>query len=182
MWHKSNGDGVLNGAMARLLKVAAAAYIEELRGSDCWDDNTHDQEWIDRARENWLNVAQVKRMEHGQRLHMIASVIHALLEQSIAAPELTADSEATVYQIYQFLRAATDIEHDMFDGMQTRPQVPRGSIPPPGFRLGTGPPSGRPFFRAALDARAARAYHPVAAARDIGPFRRASSSSSRGGP
>lgn len=124
MWHKSDGDGVLEGAEARLLKVAVASWVEDLRGSDCWDVEAGATGGpIDQARESWLDVVQVKRMEHGQRLHMIATVVRALLERNVTAPDLTADSEATVYQIYQFLRAATDIEYDMLDCMQGDPDM-----------------------------------------------------------
>lgn len=102
MWHKSDGDGVLEGAEARLLKTAIAAYVENLREHCAWNDGP-DTEWVDQVRENWLGVVQVQRMEHGQRLHVIASVTRALLDPTVLAPELTADTEATVYQIYQFL-------------------------------------------------------------------------------
>jgi len=124
MWHKNDGDGVLEGANARLLKVAVAAYVENLREPECWDDNPADQEWVDEIRSHWLDVKHVARMEHGQRIHMIATVVHALLERSIAAPALTADSEATVYQIYRFLCHAIDIEHDTLNDMQADEKDP----------------------------------------------------------
>lgn len=122
MWHKSKGDGVLEGAGARLLKVAVAAYVENLRGPECWDDDPSDQKWVDEVRGNWLDVVQVARMEHGQRLHMIATVVRALLDPSVAAPDLTADSEATVYQVYRFLRHYVDIDCDEMD-------MPQGDDP-----------------------------------------------------
>ena len=72
MWHKSNGGGVLEGTEARLLKAAITAYVENLREHSAWNDGPN-TEWISQVRENWLGVVQVQRMEHGQRLHMIAS-------------------------------------------------------------------------------------------------------------
>lgn len=117
MWHKNDGDGVLEGAGARLLKAAVAAYVEHLREHDCWDDPRPSSD-TDGVRECWLSVVQVQRMEHGQRLHMIATVTRALLDRAVQAPELTADSEATVYQIYQFILRAMETESDMLDDME----------------------------------------------------------------
>lgn len=113
MWHMSGGGGVLEGAQAKLLKTGVAAYVEYLRDSECWDSS----EFADEIREHWLTVAQVRQMEHGRRLHMIATTVHALLERSVMTPELTADNEATVYQVYQFINAATVIEYDETDNM-----------------------------------------------------------------
>lgn len=123
MWHKSDGGGVLEGAEARLLKVAVAGWVEELQKLECWDDNPADQERVDEVRGDWLDVAHVARMEHGQRLHMIATVVHALLERSTTAPALTADSEATVYQIYRFLCHDVAVDCDELDVLHATPDA-----------------------------------------------------------
>ncbi len=121
MWNKSDGGGILEGAHARMLRVAVAEYVESMRGSECWDDDPRDQGRIDETRLTWLDVAQVARMDHGQRLHMIATVVKALTDSAVPAPDLTADTEATVYQVYQFLCHATDIEYDMLADVQADP-------------------------------------------------------------
>jgi len=120
MWHKNDGDGVLEGAGARLLKVAVAAYVENLRGQECWDDDV-DRDWADEVRDNWFDVEHVARMEHGQRLHMIATVAKALLDPAVAAPILTADNEAMVYQIYHFLCHEVDVDADTLDMVRDDP-------------------------------------------------------------
>jgi len=119
MWHKSSGDGVLEGAGARLLKVAIAAYVDNLRGQECWDDDA--QGWADDVRRNWFDVEHTARMEHGQRLHMIATVARALLDTAVPAPILTADNEAMVYQIYRFLCHEVDIDADTLDMVRGDP-------------------------------------------------------------
>jgi len=110
MWNTSKGVRVLEGAEAKLLKKAVAEYVDNLREAGLWDEP-------EPTEYDWITVEQVARMEHDHMLHVFASVVQALLDPEIPAPRLTADTEAAVYQLYQFLNIGIEIEADMYDGV-----------------------------------------------------------------
>jgi hypothetical protein len=108
MWRMSEGGvGVLTNAQAKLVKLAVAEYTGRLDGAGEWDDG-----------DDWVRVEQVARMGRQQMLHALATVARALLDPRAQQPPVTADSEATAYQIFMLLGAAVGAEIGMFDEMK----------------------------------------------------------------
>jgi len=97
------GDGILTFAQAELVKLAIAEYTGRLDGTGAWGGYGDD----------WVRVEQVTRMGRPQVLHMLATVARALLDPCAPQPPVTADSEATAYQIFMLLGAAVEAEIGM---------------------------------------------------------------------
>lgn len=112
------GDGVLTGAQAKLVKLAIAEYVGRLGVGGAWDEG-----------DDWVRVEQVARMGRPQMFSTLATVARALLDPLAPQPAATADNEATAYQIFMLLGAATEAEIEMLGeframgGMRRPPRI-----------------------------------------------------------
>lgn len=100
MWHTPEGDRVLKGAEARLVRASLCSLLRIIdEGSDDLDDNP------------LFGVAPFDELEQGQRLVLVDQVSSALLREDVPPVPLTAVAEATVCLLY--LNVMNEIEFEI---------------------------------------------------------------------
>lgn len=100
MWHTPDGDRILQGAEARLVRASLRSLLRTIdEGSDDLDGSP------------LFGVAPFDELEQGQRLVVLDQVSSALLREDVPPVPLTAVAEATVCLLY--LNVMNEIEFEI---------------------------------------------------------------------
>ncbi len=98
MWSTPDGERILQGAEAALVREALAVVVDMVR-----DDAEGHREF---------GAPPFDDLQPNQRLALLAYVGSALLYEDQPAPELTAAAEATVGAVYEAVRLSVEMEID----------------------------------------------------------------------
>jgi hypothetical protein len=100
MWHTPDGDRVLKGAEARLVRASLRSLLRIVdQGSDEFDHSP------------LFGVPPFDELERGQRLVLLAQLSAALFREDVPPMRLTAVTEATVCLLY--LNVMNEIEFEI---------------------------------------------------------------------
>jgi len=109
MWHTSEGDRVLTGAEAALLKAAVAGVAERIR-----------QEHVARVGQWEYGIRLFDELPSSQRLVLLERVATYLFTETREPLDLTAVNEATVGTLFEHIRSEIELEMDDPDESDTR--------------------------------------------------------------
>jgi hypothetical protein len=108
MWHTPDGDRVLKGAEARLIRASLESLICIVED----DDGSSDDHRL-------VYVPLFDELEKPQKIVLLARIVRALFREDVRPPRPTAVVDATVYALFQ--NVVNEIEHEIaFHPSKTR--------------------------------------------------------------